>query len=194
MTRMIIIGAPGSGKGTQAEYLAAHFGIPAISTGELFRTHVREQTELGVEASRFMDRGELVPDRLTDAMVARRLDGDDVGNGFLLDGYPRNLAQLAALDALLADDGKQLDAVVRLDLDEGELVRRLLQRASEQGRSDDTEEVIRRRLELYQEETLPVVTAYAERGIVVDVDGGGDRAVITERAIAALGSFLETPR
>ncbi|WP_115789787.1 adenylate kinase [Arthrobacter silvisoli] len=190
MTRMIIIGAPGSGKGTQAEYLAAHFGIPTISTGELFRTHVRELTELGAEARGFMDRGELVPDRLTDAMVARRLADDDVARGFLLDGYPRNLAQLGALDEVLAADGKQLDAVVHLDLDEEELVQRLLQRAAEQGRSDDTETVIRRRLELYREETLPVVTAYAQRGIVVEVDGGGDRAAITERAIAAVGSFL----
>lgn len=190
MTRMIIIGAPGSGKGTQAEYLASHFGIPTISTGELFRTHVRELTELGAEARGFMDKGELVPDRLTDAMVARRLADDDVARGFLLDGYPRNVAQLGSLDAVLAADGKRLDAVVQLDLDEEELVRRLLQRAAEQGRSDDTEAVIRRRLELYQEETLPVVSTYAQRGIVVEVDGGGDRAAITERAIAAVESFL----
>ncbi|MGW9414710.1 adenylate kinase [Arthrobacter cupressi] len=192
MTRMIIIGAPGSGKGTQAEYLAAHFGVLPISTGEIFRTHVREQTELGIEASRFMDRGELVPDRLTDAMVTRRLDGDDVGNGFLLDGYPRNLAQLAALDALLAGKGQRLDAVVQLAADDEELVQRLLNRAQEQGRSDDTAAVIRRRLELYREETQPVVSAYSVRGIVVEVDGSGERAAITDRAIAAVEAFLGT--
>ncbi len=194
MTRMIIVGPPGSGKGTQAEYLAAHFGILAISTGEIFRSHVRDLTELGAEARAFMDKGELVPDRLTDAMVAGRLADDDVSGGFLLDGYPRNVAQLEALDAMLAAQGKRLAAVVHLALDEEELVQRLLQRAREQGRSDDTATVIRRRLELYQEETLPVVTAYAERGIVVEVDGGGDRAAITERAIAAVGSFLGTKR
>jgi len=192
MTRMIIIGAPGSGKGTQAEYLAAHFGILPVSTGELFRSHVRELTELGAEARAFMDKGELVPDRLTDAMVARRLADDDVRNGFLLDGYPRNVAQLAALDTLLEGKGQRLDVVVQLAAEDEELVQRLLKRAREQGRSDDTAPVIRRRLELYREETQPVVSAYSERGIVVEVDGGGDREAITERAIAAVGSFLGT--
>lgn len=190
MTRLIIIGPPGSGKGTQAEFIARHFGVPAISTGDIFRANVRDRTGMGEEATRYMDNGEFVPDDVTNAMVRERLENDDVGNGLLLDGYPRNTAQIAALDDILAAKGQQIDAVVQLVVDDDDLVARMLNRAHEQGRSDDTEDVIRRRLELYRNETAPVVDEYASRGIVVVVDGAGPRDEVTHRAIAAVDRLL----
>ncbi len=191
MTRLIIIGPPGSGKGTQAEHIAAHFNVPAISTGDIFRSNVREQTQLGDEATRFLDRGEFVPDDVTNAMVRERLAEADANGGFLLDGYPRNTSQVEALDAMLAESGKHIDGVVLLLVDDDELTARMLNRAREQGRSDDTAEVIRRRLELYRTETAPVVDLYAERGIVADVDGSGTPAEVTDRAVAAVERLLE---
>ncbi|MBB6406925.1 adenylate kinase [Arthrobacter sp. AZCC_0090] len=190
MTRLIIMGPPGSGKGTQAEYIARHFGIPAISTGDIFRAHVGGQTELGAEARKYMDSGEFVPDHVTNAMVQQRLDSTDVQSGFLLDGYPRTTAQIEALDGILAGNQQRLDAVVELTVDDDELVERMLRRAQEQGRSDDTAPVIRRRLELYRDETQAVVARYSERGIVLAVDGSGQREEITAKAIAAIESVL----
>ncbi|MFH5878711.1 adenylate kinase [Arthrobacter sp. NA-172] len=190
MTRLIIMGPPGSGKGTQAEYIARHFGIPAISTGDIFRAHVGGNTALGVEASKFMDSGEFVPDHVTNAMIRQRLGNTDVGAGFLLDGYPRTTSQIDALDGILSGNQQQLDAVVALTVGDDELVDRMLRRAQEQGRSDDTAPVIRRRLELYRDETQAVVARYSERGIVLAVDGAGQRENITAKAISAIESAL----
>ncbi|MFK0002416.1 adenylate kinase [Paenarthrobacter sp. NPDC090520] len=190
MARLIIMGPPGSGKGTQAEYIARHFGVPAISTGELFRAHVRDGTELGAEAGRYMDHGEFVPDHVTTAMLRGRLENNDAGAGFLLDGYPRTVAQIGALDELLAARQQALEVVLALTVSNDELVERMLRRAREQGRSDDTEAVIQRRLELYRDETQPVITAYSQRGILLTVDGSGDRDTVTASAIAAARSKL----
>ncbi|MGJ3192142.1 adenylate kinase [Paenarthrobacter nitroguajacolicus] len=190
MARLIIMGPPGSGKGTQAEHIARHFGIPAISTGDLFRAHVRDKTELGLEAGEYMDRGEFVPDHVTTDMLKQRMEEADAADGFLLDGYPRTVIQIGALDEMLAARGKPLEAVLALTASDDELVARMLRRAQEQGRSDDTETVIQRRLELYRDETQPVVTAYSQRGILVTVDGSGERETITAAAIAAVEKSL----
>ena len=188
MTRLLIIGAPGAGKGTQAERLSASFGIPAISTGDIFRHNVKNETELGKQAKAFMDRGEYVPDSLTNDLVRDRLAQPDAQVGFLLDGYPRTLDQVNELDDILASHGKSLDAVVLLTADTDEVVRRLLGRAIEQGRADDTEEVIRRRLEVYAEQTAPLVDLYQARGLVVAIDGLGEVAEVTERILAGLAA------
>ncbi|AFR30443.1 MULTISPECIES: adenylate kinase [Micrococcaceae] len=190
MARMIIMGPPGSGKGTQAEHIARRFGIPAISTGDLFRAHVRDKTELGVEASGYMDHGEFVPDHVTTAMLRRRLEEEDASEGFLLDGYPRTVIQIGALDEMLADRQQTLEVVLELTAPDHELVSRMLLRAQEQGRADDTEPVIQRRLELYRAETQPVLTAYSQRGILLTVDGSGERETITKAAVAALEGAL----
>ncbi|MFB9713312.1 adenylate kinase [Arthrobacter methylotrophus] len=188
--RLIIMGPPGSGKGTQAEYIARHFGVPAVSTGDIFRAHVLGRTELGAEASKYMHSGEFVPDHVTNAMVRQRLGDTDVQTGFLLDGYPRTTAQIEALDGFLSSTRHRLDAVVELTVDDDELVARMLRRAKEQGRSDDTAPVIRRRLELYRDQTRAVVERYLERGIVLAVDGSGHREEITAKAIGAIESAL----
>lgn len=184
--RIVLLGPPGAGKGTQAARLAEHLGVPAVSTGDIFRANVAERTELGQTAQRYMDAGEYVPDEVTNAMVADRLSQPDAADGFLLDGYPRTEVQVAELDRILADGGQQLDAVVELTASTEEVVARLLGRAAEQGRSDDTEDVIRRRLEVYAEQTAPLTSIYAERGLLVQVDGMGEVAEVTERMIAAL--------
>lgn len=190
MTRLLIIGPPGSGKGTQAEQIARHFSIPAVSTGDIFRTNVSQQTPLGKEASKYLDDGAYVPDHLTNALVKERLLDPDVKGGFLLDGYPRTALQVAELDDMLASLGHRLDAVIELRAPDAELERRMLQRAKEQGRKDDTVEVFRRRLDLYHRETHELVAVYADRGLVVSVDGSGEPGVITELAIAAVVKFL----
>ena len=186
MTRLLLIGMPGAGKGTQAERLSEAFGIPAISTGDIFRHNVKNETELGKQAKAFMDRGEYVPDSLTNALVRDRLSHTDAADGFLLDGYPRTADQVVELDGILASHSQQLDAVVMLTADVDEVVRRLLNRAIEQGRADDTEDVIRRRLEVYEEQTAPLVSVYAARNLVVTVDGLGEVAEVTARIVAAL--------
>lgn len=188
MTRLLLIGAPGAGKGTQAERLADTFAIPAISTGDIFRHNVKNETELGKQAKAFMDRGEYVPDSLTNALVRDRLSQSDASKGFLLDGYPRTADQVVELDDILASNGTSLDAVVLLTADTDEVVRRLLGRALEQGRADDTEEVIRRRLEVYEEQTAPLISVYAERGLVIMIDGLGDVAEVTERILEGLAA------
>ncbi|MEN9731530.1 MAG: hypothetical protein RL488_840 [Actinomycetota bacterium] len=186
MTRLLLIGPPGAGKGTQAARLAEAFGIPAISTGDIFRENVKNETELGRQAKAFMDRGEYVPDSLTNALVRDRLSHEDAKNGFLLDGYPRTADQVVELDGILADQGNALDAVVLITADTDEVVRRLLNRALEQGRADDTEEVIRRRMEVYAEQTAPLIEVYSSRNLVREVDGLGAVAEVTERILSAL--------
>ena len=188
MTRLLLIGAPGAGKGTQAEQLAATFGIPAISTGDIFRYNVKNETELGKQAKAFMDRGEYVPDSLTNDLVRDRLSQEDAKAGFLLDGYPRTGDQVVELDSILSAAGTQLDVVVLLTADTDEVVRRLLNRALEQGRADDTEDVIRRRLEVYEEQTAPLIDIYAARDLVVTIDGLGDVNEVTSRILSALSA------
>jgi adenylate kinase len=193
MSRFLIIGAPGAGKGTQAEFIAKAFEIPAISTGDIFRHNVKNETELGKQAKAFMDRGEYVPDSLTNDLVRDRLSHDDAQAGFLLDGYPRTAEQVVELDSILADAGTQLDAVIQLTADTDEVVRRLLGRAIEQGRADDTEDVIRRRLEVYEEQTAPLISVYAQRGLVLMIDGLGEVDEVTARILEGLDARGLTP-
>jgi adenylate kinase len=189
MVRLLLVGPPGAGKGTQAVRLAEAYGIPAISTGDIFRANVRDETPLGVEAKGFMDRGEYVPDSLTNALVADRLTNDDCAKGFLLDGYPRTVDQVRALDEVLADQGEKLDAVVELAADPEVVVQRILLRAKDSGRSDDADEaVIRNRLDLYTRETAPLIEVYGARGVLVSIDGIGDIADVTDRITAALAA------
>ena len=180
------MGPPGAGKGTQAVVVAAALGIPHISTGDIFRANVSAGTPLGEEAQRYMNAGEYVPDSITNAMVRDRISHDDCNPGFLLDGYPRTLEQVNELDMMLQSDGRRLDRVVELTVDTEEVVGRLLKRAQEQGRADDTADVIRRRLEVYFDQTAPLVAVYRERGILLEVDGMGDVAEVSERILSAL--------
>lgn len=186
--RLLLMGPPGAGKGTQAAVIAERFTVPAISTGDIFRAHVAQRTELGVAAQTYMDAGEYVPDEITNAMVADRLAGGDCADGFLLDGYPRTPQQVDELDGILELSGAGLDAVVLLEADTDELVSRLLARSREQGRADDTEPVIRRRLEVYAAETGPLADRYAERGLLTTVDGLGPVDEVTQRILAVLSS------
>lgn len=188
MTRLLLIGAPGAGKGTQAEKLSQAFGIPAISTGDIFRYNVKNETELGKLAKSFMDKGDYVPDSVTNDLVRDRLNMADAKAGFLLDGYPRTADQVVELDSILKAADTALDAVVLLQADTDEVVRRLLNRAIEQGRADDTEEVIRRRLEVYAEQTAPLISVYSERGIVMAIDGLGDVTQVTGRILEGLAA------
>ena len=184
--RLLLIGPPGAGKGTQAAKLAEHFGIPAISTGDIFRENVRNETELGKRAKEFMDRGDNVPDSLTNELVADRLAQPDCAPGFLLDGFPRTAAQVDALNGMLAEHHTALNAVVELVADVEVVVERLKKRALEQGRSDDDESVVRHRLDVYAEQTAPLITLYNEQGILVSVDGIGEISEVTGRILDAL--------
>ena len=186
------MGPPGAGKGTQAKFIAEHFKIPAISTGDIFRANVSQGTPLGVEAKRYMDAGEYVPDEVTNLMVRNRIDETDAQPGFLLDGYPRTLAQVEELDGMIAFTGHQLDAVVVLTVDPEELVQRLLQRAQTDGRADDTEDVIRRRQEVYLEQTEPLIAVYKSRDLVVEIDGMGEVSEVTQRIFEALDIIPES--
>ncbi|WP_313555131.1 adenylate kinase [Miniimonas arenae] len=186
MSRLVIMGPQGSGKGTQAARIAEALGIPAISTGDIFRANIKGGTELGQLARSYSDRGELVPDEVTNAMVRDRLSQPDAVGGFLLDGYPRNAAQVTELDAILAEHGVALDAVIELAVPTEELLERLAHRAAVEGRADDTAEVIRRRLDLYHEQTAPLAATYAERGLHVPVTGTGEVAAITDAILDAL--------
>ena len=184
--RMILMGPPGAGKGTQAKVVAEHFGIPAISTGDIFRANVSRGTPLGKKAEEYMDAGEYVPDEVTNLMVRARIDEPDAEPGFLLDGYPRTLAQVEELDGMVAFTGHRLDAVVVLTVDAEEIVQRLLQRAQVESRADDTEDVIRRRQEVYLEQTEPLIGVYREHGIVFEIDGMGEVDDVTKRIFEAL--------
>jgi adenylate kinase len=190
--RLVLMGPPGAGKGTQARFVAQHFGIPAISTGDIFRANVSEGTPLGKEAQRYMDAGEYVPDEVTNSMVRNRIDEPDAVRGFLLDGYPRTLAQVEELDGMIAFTGHRLDAVVVLTVDDDVLVERLLQRAAVEGRADDTEDVIRRRQELYIEQTAPLIEVYRARDLLIEVDGLGEVDEVTQRIFAALDVVPES--
>lgn len=184
--RLLIVGPQGSGKGTQGVRIAETFGIPVVSTGDIFRANIKGGTELGTQVTEILDRGDLVPDELTSEIVRDRLSQDDAANGFLLDGYPRNVAQVGHLDEFLNGRGEALDAVLLLDVPRHESISRLSLRAIEQGRSDDTEEAIAHRLDIYERETAPIIDVYSEKGIVDRIDGVGSLDEITERIVAAL--------
>lgn len=186
MARMLIIGPPGSGKGTQAERISECLGVVAISTGDIFRANVKDKTPLGVEAEKYMDAGDFVPDSVTNLMVRGRLRERDVENGFLLDGYPRTVSQVDYLDDVLAEGDHKLNVVLQLTADDEELAARLLGRAKATGRSDDNEAVIRRRLKLYHEQTEAVVAKYSRRGIVARVNGLGTIDDVTNRLLRAV--------
>jgi adenylate kinase len=212
--RLILVGPPGAGKGTQASHLAAHYKIPHISTGDIFRANLKNGTELGKKAQSFMDRGELVPDSVTNEMVKDRLGNNDVAGGFLLDGFPRNTNQAQVLDQILIEKKMPLDAVLELKIDNAEIIKRLSGRRTCQGcgvsshvefekpkaagvcdkcqgqlyqREDDKEEVVARRLEIYAQQTEPIISFYNSIGLLKNISALGEVAEITKRAIAALG-------
>lgn len=184
--RLLIVGPQGSGKGTQGVRIAEALGVPVVSTGDIFRANIKEGTELGLQVTAILDAGDLVPDELTSEIVRDRLSQDDAAAGFLLDGYPRNAAQVAHLDEFLAARGEPLDAVIVLDVPREESITRLALRASEQGRADDTPEAIAHRLDIYEHETAPILEVYGPRGIVDTIDGVGSLDEITERIFGAL--------
>nr|WP_202417737.1 adenylate kinase [Pseudonocardia sp. SID8383] len=175
-----MVGPPGAGKGTQAEQMAKRLDVPHISTGDLFRANLRDETELGREAKRYMDAGDLVPDEVTVGMVRDRLGDADTAGGFILDGFPRNVAQAGSLSEILSDKGLELDAVVQFDVDDEVVVQRLLGR----GRSDDNEDTIRNRQRVYREETAPLLDHYRDRLVTIDAVGEIDE--ITDRVFSAL--------
>jgi len=211
--RLVLVGPPGAGKGTQAAFLASHFSIPHISTGDIFRANLKAGTDLGNQAKAFMDRGELVPDSVTNEMVEDRLGNPDVENGFLLDGFPRNTNQAQVLDQILLKKKMPLDAVLELTIDNSEIVKRLSGRRTCRGcgasshiefekpkmagvcdkcqgelyqREDDKEEVVARRLEIYSQQTAPIISFYKSAGLLKNISAIGDVAAITEKAISAL--------
>lgn len=187
-TRLLLIGPPGAGKGTQASRLASAFDVPAISTGDIFRANVANQTDLGRQVKAIMEAGEYVPDDVTNAIVADRLREPDARNGFLLDGYPRTPDQVAELDRVLKADHEPLNAVVQIDVATDEVVARLLKRAADQNRADDTEDVIRHRMSVFESQTAPLIALYEQRGILVTVNGLGSVDDVTARIIDALAT------
>lgn len=186
--RLLIIGPQGSGKGTQGVRIAEALGIPAVSTGDVFRANVKDGTELGLQVQAIIERGDLVPDELTSAIVRDRLAQDDAASGFLLDGYPRNLGQVGDLDGFLESRGEPLTAVIELSVPRDESIARLSRRAAEQGRTDDNEESIATRLKIYESETAPILDVYRARGIVDPVDGVGSLDDVYERIVQALAA------
>jgi len=189
--RLLIMGPPGAGKGTQAKLIGEKYDIPAISTGDIFRANVSQGTPLGIEAKKYMDAGDYVPDDVTNRMVASRLGESDCAKGFILDGYPRTLAQVEELDTMLGQLGTKLDAVISLTADSDEIVRRLTERAKVEGRTDDTEDVIRRRQEVYLDQTAPLIAVYARRDLLIAVDGMGDVDLVNRRIVAELSLITE---
>lgn len=189
--RLIILGPPGAGKGTQAERITATNEIPHISTGDIFRANIKNETELGKQVKSIIDAGGYVPDELTNAIVADRLKQDDARRGFLLDGYPRTPAQVDALDEMLQADGFKIDAVLELVVDDEELVKRILKRGETSGRTDDTEEVIRERQAIYNRETQPLTDVYRERGLLIAIDGEGSMDEVTQRIADALAKVAQ---
>ena len=182
--RLLIMGPPGAGKGTQATQIAEQYSIPAISTGDIFRTNIKNKTELGRRVEAILGSGGYVPDEMTNEIVRDRLTWDDAAGGWLLDGYPRTAGQVDFLDEVLKADGKAVDAVISLTVDEDAVVQRLLKRAQTDGRSDDTEEVIRERQAIYRKETAPLLQTYGER--VIEVDGTGAVDQVTSRLVTAI--------
>lgn len=192
--RLLIMGPPGAGKGTQALGVAGHYGIPAISTGDIFRAISRADaataTPLALQVQEIMISGGYVSDDITNRIVAERLGQPDAAGGFLLDGYPRTAGQVDALDAMLAENDTKLDAVVSIEADQDELVGRLLKRAQIEGRADDNEETIRKRQQVYAEQTADLLEVYADRDLLVAVDGLGEVGDVSRRILAALDSHL----
>lgn len=186
--RLLIVGPQGSGKGTQGVRIAESFGIPVVSTGDIFRANIKAGTPLGQQVTAILDKGDLVPDELTSDLVRDRLSQDDAKPGFLLDGYPRNSAQVVHLDEFLSARGEALDAVILLDVGREESIARLTLRADQQGRSDDNAEAIAHRLDIYERETAPILEVYSPRGIVDVIDGIGSLDEITTRIFVALAA------
>jgi adenylate kinase len=186
MKRLIIMGPPGAGKGTQAVRIAERFGIPAISTGDIFRNNIKDGTDLGRQVEEILKSGGYVPDEMTNKIIEDRLGWVDAAPGFLLDGYPRTPGQVEFLDQVLAGHGHALDGVLELNVDEEAVVSRLLKRAEIEGRADDTEEVIRERMAIYHKETAPLIAIYEEHGVLIKVDGMGTVDEVTERVIKAV--------
>jgi adenylate kinase len=190
MPRMLIIGPPGSGKGTQAEQLSQHLGIVPISTGEIFRSNIGAKTALGRQAKKHVDKGDFVPDEITNEMVMERLRRTDSQQGFLLDGYPRTMEQVDTFDAFLAKSGCSLNMAIELQVNAEELVQRLVERGKQSNRSDDNESVIRRRIRLYEQQTRPIISIYADRNILLQINGIGGPREVTERVLSAMEEFL----
>ena len=188
MTRLLIVGPPGAGKGTQSSRILDTFSIPAIATGDIFRKNIQDETPLGIEVKAIVDAGDYVPDSLTNALVKSRLEEVDALDGFLLDGYPRTLEQVSYLDRLLAAKSQSLDAAIQLVADQEEVVARLRKRAIAQGRTDDTEEAIRHRQQVYSRETTPLIAVYGDRGLLIEVDGLGEIDDVSSRISEALSS------
>ena len=186
--RLLIVGPPGSGKGTQAVRLTETYGIPAIATGDIFRHNIKTQTPLGIQVKAIIDAGDYVTDDLTNELVQNRLSEADALDGFLLDGYPRTLAQVKYLDELLAERGQGLDAVIQLVADKEEVVTRLRKRALEQGRTDDTEEAIRHRQDVYARETMPLIAVYRDRGLLIEIDALGEVDAVSARIAESLSA------
>ena len=186
--RLLIIGPQGSGKGTQGARLAELFGIPAISTGDVFRAHIKDESELGRKVKAVIESGDLVSDALTFEVLRDRLSQGDTGEGFLLDGFPRNIAQVGLLDDYLGPRDEALTAVIELDVPREVSIARIAERAREQGRTDDTEEAIANRLAIYERETAPILAVYRDHGLVDAVDGVGSLDAVTERIVAALAA------
>jgi len=184
--RIVLLGAPGSGKGTQAALMVERLGLPHISTGVLLREAAKRGTELGLKAKSLIDRGELVPDDIMSDMLEERLRWDDVANGFILDGYPRNLAQAKSLDTMLERLGQPANEAIQIDVDPEQIIRRLARRAKEEGSADDTEAVVRNRMRVYHEQTAPVIDYYAGRGLLTHVLGDGSVDDVLERILSVL--------
>ena len=184
--RIVILGPPGSGKGTQASLLVERMGVPHISTGALLRNAAKRGTALGLQAKSITDKGELVPDDIMSDMIEERLGRDDVANGFILDGYPRNLAQAKSLDDMLERLKMPADEAIHIDVDPEQIIKRTAKRAKVEGRSDDTVETVRNRMRVYAEQTAPVADYYAERGIRTRVLGDGPKEEIFQRILSVL--------
>ena len=190
--RIVLLGAPGSGKGTQAAILSERLDIPHISTGELLRAAVKAGTALGIQANAVMEWGDLVSDEIVLGLIEERLQAEDAAGGFILDGYPRNLSQAASLDKLLERIGQPVDIAVQIDIDTEQVIARIAKRAREEGRSDDSEETVRNRMEVYAAQTAPVVDYYAEQGLLTRVLGDGTIDEVQERIVSVLDAESAT--